>query len=348
MEGTGDRALSVGIIGAGIAGLSAAEALGSAGHRVTCIDKGRGVSGRASTRRADPYRFDHGAQYFTARDPRFRARVDEWVAEGVAARWDGRIAVIDRAGDAREHRDGPERFVGTPGMNAVAKHMAQGLDVRTSTRALALHRSENGWSIEADVGPSLGPFDVVLVSTPAAQALPFVESSAELTSLAQGVAMEPCLAAMVAFERPYDVPFDGAFVNVGGLAWICRDSSKPGRSAGDAWVLHAGAAWSRAHVEHDRGEIASLLIDELVSATGRATPPVAHVDVHRWMYSLARDPLEAGAVFDAAAGLGLCGDWLCGSKVQGAWLSGRKLAELVDLHCQSASGPSGAPGSTDR
>ena len=41
------------------------------GWAVTVFDKGRGPGGRLATRRADDLRFDHGAQYFTARDPRF-------------------------------------------------------------------------------------------------------------------------------------------------------------------------------------------------------------------------------------------------------------------------------------
>jgi len=39
--------------------------------------------------------------------------------------------------------------------------------------------------------------------------------------------------------------------------------------------------------------------------------------------------LTAGCWWDAHAGLGLCGDWLHGGKVEGAWLSGRALARCV-------------------
>jgi predicted NAD/FAD-dependent oxidoreductase len=39
-----------------------------------------------STRRGDGWQCDHGAQYFTARDPGFRAEVARWQAAGVAGR----------------------------------------------------------------------------------------------------------------------------------------------------------------------------------------------------------------------------------------------------------------------
>ncbi|MEY2842360.1 MAG: hypothetical protein RI920_397, partial [Pseudomonadota bacterium] len=43
----------IAIVGAGLAGLSCAQALVQAGHTVHVFDKSRGPSGRMSTRRAD-------------------------------------------------------------------------------------------------------------------------------------------------------------------------------------------------------------------------------------------------------------------------------------------------------
>ena len=61
---------TIAVIGAGLAGLSCAQALLQAGHTVHVFDKSRGPSGRMSTRRAEddngPWQCDHGAQYFTA------------------------------------------------------------------------------------------------------------------------------------------------------------------------------------------------------------------------------------------------------------------------------------------
>ena len=59
------------IIGAGMAGISAARTLVQAGHRVSVFEKSRGAGGRMATRETPFGNFDHGAQYFTVRDPRF-------------------------------------------------------------------------------------------------------------------------------------------------------------------------------------------------------------------------------------------------------------------------------------
>ncbi len=77
------------IIGAGIAGLACADALSSAGHTAELFDKGRGAGGRMSTRRwqttIGEVTADHGAQYFTARDPDFIRLVRDWRDMGIAA-----------------------------------------------------------------------------------------------------------------------------------------------------------------------------------------------------------------------------------------------------------------------
>ena len=322
---------SIAVIGAGLCGLAAAEALEAAGHEVVVLDKGRGVGGRTSTRRADPFAFDHGAQYFTARDPRFRRVVDMWVEEGVVEPWGGRIAVIDAPGEPRARAAGETdlRFVGVPGMNAMARRTARDLDVRCGSRVTALDRSGGDWSVALEDGRTLGGFDVVLVTTPPAQAAPLLDESPRLMDLAASVDMDPCVAIMVAFDAPLDVPFDGAFVNQGPLSWVCRNSSKPGRPDGEAWVLHGSPDWSRAHFEAGEDEVADALLSALGAAAGVALPAVLHRDRMRWLFSAANPARSDGAALDAEAGLGVAGDWLNGSKVQGAWLAGRALAGRV-------------------
>ena len=75
------------IIGAGLAGLSAANDLRQAGRKVLVIDKGRGLGGRLAGRRIGDATFDHGAQFFTARESRFKAAVEGWIQAGVAEEW---------------------------------------------------------------------------------------------------------------------------------------------------------------------------------------------------------------------------------------------------------------------
>jgi hypothetical protein len=50
-------------------------------------------------------------------------------------------------------------------------------------------------------------------------------------------------------------------VNQGPLRWIARNSSKPGRSGEETWLLHACAEWSEAHLEENPESVAAALVD---------------------------------------------------------------------------------------
>ena len=127
--------MRIGIVGAGMAGLSCAQELQRRGHDPVLFDKGRGPGGRMSTRRIDTplgeAAFDHGAQYLTARDPAFVAQVERWADAGHVARWPAA---------------GPDAWVGTPAMNAPIRAMAQRCDVRWNTRVETLHH-DGDWRI---------------------------------------------------------------------------------------------------------------------------------------------------------------------------------------------------------
>lgn len=331
----------VAVVGAGVSGLTCARTLADHGFPVAVFDKGRGPGGRVSTRRAEPgLSFDHGAQYFTARDPHFVRFVHSWQEQGVVAEWGGRVVRLE-AGAVADTSPQP-RFVGVPGMSAVAGHLAADLAVRRETRVTTLSHTGGTWELADEGGARYGPFEFLVVTVPAPQAAELIGPHRFVADLAS-VAMCPCWAALAAFDQRLDVPWDGAFVHGSPLSWVCRNSSKPGRPAGpECWVLHAGPEWSAAHLEETPSAVAARLLAALAGATGVAPPPPAHLSAHRWRYSLGSDAAERRALFDPATGLAVCGDWLAGGRVEGAFLAGAAAAGHVLRQVGIAAGGGGS------
>jgi renalase len=318
---------TVGIVGAGVAGLVCARELVRMGLDVNLYDKGRAPGGRTATRLAKPgFSYDHGAQYFTARDPRFRELTADWLARGVVAEWHSRVVRLE--GGAVIDTPPQPRYVGVPGMSAMAADLAAGLHIRTGTRITAATRGPAGWTIVTDDNEAVGPFDTLVVTIPAPQSQDLLGSHP--FGAAAAVRMSPCWAVMVAFESRFEVPWDGAFVHGSPLAWVARNSSKPGRGGeADCWVLHADPDWSAAQLEAAPDDVAKELIVAFSSAVAERLPPHCYLVAHRWRYSHGSDPADRRMLFDCESGLVVCGDWLAGGRVEGAFLAGVGAAEAI-------------------
>lgn len=214
-------------------------------------------------------------------------------------------------------------------MTAIARHLAAELPLRLDTRIVELKRVAGCWKLVDAAGHELGPFEQLIVSLPAPQTAELLADH-PLAAEARAVPMSPCWAVLVAFETALEVSWDGAFVHDSALAWMARNSSKPGRDAArDCWVLHAAPEWSATNRESPRAWVATTLLAELAGLSGRPLPPTLYLEAHRWLYSAPVPSLDRLALFDPATGLAVCGDWLAGGRMEGAWLSGQAAAACL-------------------
>jgi predicted NAD/FAD-dependent oxidoreductase len=310
-----------------MAGLSAAHILLKQGHDVVVIDKARGPGGRMSTRTNEDLQFDHGAQYFTARDTRFSQQVMAWQKRGLVSVWDARIATIDDHEGSRQSQS-PDRFVAIPGMNAVCTELTRTLpDCRFNWALQKLKKLENGWALTSEKGQTL-KCDVLLLTTPPEQARRLL-ADPEVDELIGGVEMMPCWALMLALDKPLFAEYDAAFVNSGPLSWVSNQPSRPKRPTSNAWVLHANPKWSSMHLERPSSKVRDLLIDAARALPLAQSFTVQSAAAHRWRYALAREPLNCGAFWLGSKNLALAGDWCNGSRVEGAYLSGIEAAGQI-------------------
>jgi predicted NAD/FAD-dependent oxidoreductase len=319
--------MRVAVIGAGIAGLQAARRLREAGGDVRLFDKARGAGGRLSTRRTAHGPFDHGAQYLTVRDDRFRDRVAAWIEAGVVARWDARVVRVSAAG-VRPERSDRTRYVGLPGMSGIARALRGDLPCELGTRIEKVERDARGWTLHAESGRRFDGFDTLVVAAPAPQAAPLLAASPELAAAAEAVRMLPCHAVMTCFAEALDVPFDAASFEQGPLAWSARNAAKPGRGEGECWVFHSSAAWSAEHVEAAPAEVERCLLGAFQAVIGRALPDVELQATHRWLFARPAEPCRRRQ-WDAARSIGACGDWLAGGRVEDAFLSAERLVDEI-------------------
>lgn len=317
------------IIGAGLAGLILAQRLTEAGQAVRVFDKGRKVGGRASARRTEFGHLDHGANYFTAKTPEFRAALDDWCARGWLAPWNARLGRLDaHGGFVAEDR---ARCVGVPVMNAPHVGLAENLAVAVEVEIAAIDGQPGDYRLRAKDAAVHGPFARVIVSVPPPQAAPLLAPVADdFAARARGVGAIPSWTLLAVADRPLPLDFDGATAPHQGIAWLNRVSSKPGRAEHASWIVQADAAWSREHLELDKDAAAqalsALFVERLLGGTA---PEWRYRAAHRWRYAFPAQPLDA-PLWDAARGIGACGDWCGGAgKLEAAYRSADDLAGRV-------------------
>ncbi|MFK7898163.1 MAG: NAD(P)/FAD-dependent oxidoreductase [Myxococcota bacterium] len=327
--------MKVGIIGAGVAGLQVARRLRSAGADVQLFDKARGPSGRVATRRSDFGQFDHGAQYFTARDPRFEKQVEDWLAREVVAPWEGRIVELE-AGEMRPEASPSKRFVGSPKMSVLGRDLLGDMAIDLSARVIGVEKQGASLALQIADGETQSDFDVVVSAVPAPQAEPLLALSPRFAAEVAKVSMLPCHAAMLtlapgssADAGGFDAGFDAAFVRGSGLSWAARNASKPGRGPEETWVLHSQPSWSEAHLDLPMNAVAEALRDEFETALGRPLPEPAALNAHRWLYARPAKGLDGTPLWDPSLGIGLCGDWTQGDRLEDAFVSAERLADAM-------------------
>ncbi|MCU1693840.1 MAG: NAD/FAD-dependent oxidoreductase-like [Frankiales bacterium] len=322
--------MTVCVVGAGIAGTACARALQDGGLDVVVLDRGRVPGGRMASRRLPGYdagRYvDLGASYFTVRDDRFRAQVDDWTSRGLARAWTDTFTVLPSG----ERKSGPTRYGAGGGLRSLVVDLARDLDVRPETQVRAV-----------TPGPAVdgAPYDAVVLAMPDPQALAVLDPALapERAALA-GREWQPVLALAARFaERTWEPATfsDGAFVHDDDVVdWVADDGRRRGDDA-PVLVAHSTPAFAATRLA-EPGAAAPELTAALRRLLDLPAPSTSFVQ--RWTYAKPVGERDAPC-FLGDVGIGLCGDGWGASKVEAAYLSGITLAQQL-----LARRPAGAPG----
>ncbi len=320
----------IAIVGAGLSGLSAAHLLKNCAD-ITLFEKARSVSGRMSTRYADPYFFDHGAQYFTVRKKPFQDFIQPLLDQGIIERWNARYVkfkgnqIIER----ENWGDEEPRYVGIPGMNHVAKFLAKDLDVHINTKIVTLNH-QGTWQLIDENYQQYSGFDWVICTTPSPQAVKLLPKSFTYHADVNATEMRACFSLMLGFEQNIPLEFEAAHVTESGISWISVNSHKPKRSDFFTLMVHSSQEYAEAHIEDDHEQVMLHLIAETSRIIGCDVGIAAYKTIHGWRYAnnAKRDQIKP-ILLDHEHKLAACGDWCLGGRVEGAFNSAFNLASKM-------------------
>ncbi len=344
--------MTVAVVGAGLAGLSAAWELSRAGAEVVVLDAGRRPGGMVVTERHDGFIVEGGPDGFLAAEPDIQdlarevgieERLVDQVARG-AALWTGRRLEPLAEGKAAELLGIQVNADVGGGFRTFATGMADVVDalvaclvprLRTTQGVTAIAQSARGWRLSFTGASSLDA-EAIILAVPAWVAARLLAGLGVSAARAlDAVLYLPSITVSLAY-RADQVP--AALEGAGCVA--APDSGSAVRACTYAWRKYpnrapAGYALLRAFVGSVDGDPAAIAHTELAGILGIEGDPLWARAFH-WPRGLPRYPHghadRVAAVRERLAGrvpLAIAGAGLDGAGVSACVKSGREAGRVI-------------------
>lgn len=345
------------IIGAGVAGLAAANELVRHNIRVTLYEQMQTVGGRVATYQVQDCIIDHGAQVVKAPTPRLLQLVTQGKngkptsAQDIGLPvWTFTAAGAINAGDPGLNAE--PQWMWSSGINTLGKIMSAGLDIRLGVHVQRITPIRHGYALHDTQGNTLDVADAVLFTPPAPQTaaiiaestLPHDMKDTLLRELLQ-VTYRRTLSVALAYPHRLSLPWY-ALVNIDrqhNIAWLACEHTKPGHAPLGTGLLIAQMShdFTLAHwdvvepgtygadnaplpprIAHIHAQVQMLLPSELEQPRW--------ADVQHWQYALPDSSADFDRLNTIASGLFFAGDYVTAlGRIHLAIESGWNAAERI-------------------
>lgn len=321
-----------------MSGLICANLLKDKGLDVIVIDKARGVGGRMSTRRSESVKhneiqaiYDHGAQFITVRDSRFKKFINEWSSQGFVKEWCRGFPSADDS----SRPDGHPRFVGSKGMTIIPKLLSENLDVILNQRVKKIDKVEEHWEVMTEKG-DVHRADSLVLTAPVPQSLHMIDNGnfdldEKIRKQLDEISYYPCIAVLAELNGPSALTSPGGmYIDDPVVSWIADNNQKGISPEAVALTIHTTPEFTEENWEADDKKISDTVIQKVTEYLGSE---VVNVQVHRWRYSLPVKVAEQNYLLaNQQPPLLFIGDAFGGGRVEGAYISGIEGTKaLIDL-----------------
>lgn len=333
----------VGIVGAGLSGLTAGRILAKAGHEVTIFEKSKGYGGRMATRYAGKKlasKMDHGLSYFGVKSDEFREFTAELLDQGLIQTWGDNFVTYDgeQILDSPPNQSHGALYTSTDGMNKIGKYLGRWVDIQTETKVGGLtyfgtNRSKKrSWMMNLTSSNTFGA-DAVIIALPAPQAYGIIASTIDETNTLKivrqidEVSYQPAFSLMAGYGSQEVPGWQGVFCRNNPLEFISNENLK--RDTQEAsFVIQSSESFTKEYRNQNEETVSSKILDEFSEIAGGWAATPDWYQLHFWRYSRAQKVINSSylELEDEDAPLALVGDYLNGNTVDDAYRSGYKLA----------------------
>ena len=316
--------INIGIIGAGMAGITCANYLFSKGFEVTVYEKSRGLGGRMATKRINSeLSVDHGVQYVNANTPAFKKYLDECISNGYAEHW-------SPTGMDAQYLNQNNIFVGVPGMNGLLKMNSKKLNIKFSFKVDSIKKLNKKWLVSFEDSELKEQFDLLVFAIPPIQVCQIIQGEEALLQELSIVEIDPCWSLILITRNKLSCNDYNKF-HSNSIASIVYNSSKPKRNKlSNSYIIHSSPNWTKQNLSLEKQE-AELKIVNLLEEQLNQKIEIEFLKAHRWLFAQTKAPLGKSFLKNKDNNLFIGGDWCLGANVEAAFNSGLKIAEFINL-----------------
>ena len=321
---------NIAIIGAGITGVTLANLLQKK-YNLTVFEKSRGVGGRMATRRAEPYQFNHGAQYFKIENKEFKDFVQPLMVNKIIKPLKAnQIKILNKKVIKRTKIYNQQYFTADSKMNSVVKCLINNnFSIKLLCKIEKILKENDNWFIIDSDKVSYGPYDWLFITIPPNQAIEILYSNFKYLDIIKKIKMRSCYSLMLGFDEIKEFDFDTALFLDEDVQWLSISKKILEQKEYYNLLINSSYNFAEQNINGSKDKISNYLIKQVSDILQCELNNYKHKALHFWKYAMSEKNNNLGSLIDEDLKVIVCGDWCMNGKVEGGFLSAKNAANKL-------------------
>jgi len=321
---------NVAVIGAGITGITLANLLQKK-FNLTVFEKSRGVGGRMATRRAEPYQFNHGAQYFKIENKEFKDFLQPLILNKIIKPLEAnQIEILNKEVIKRTKIYNKQYFTAESKMNSVVKYlMNNNFSIKLLCKIEKIIKENNKWFVIDSGQVSFGPYDWLIITIPPNQAKEILYNNFKFLDIIKKIKMRSCYSLMLGFDKFEEFDFDTALFLNEDVQWLSIRKIILENKEYYNLLINSSYNFAEQNINGSKDKISDHLIKQVSDILKCKLNNYEHKALHFWKYAMSEKNNSLGSLLDEDFKIIVCGDWCMNGKVEGGFLSAKDASNKL-------------------
>ena len=314
----------IAVIGAGITGITLANLLQKK-FNLTVFEKSRGVGGRMATRRAEPYQFNHGAQYFKIENKEFKDFLQPLILNKIIKPLEAnQIEILNKEVIKRTKIYNKQYFTAESKMNSVVKYLVNNnFSIKLLCKIEKTIKKNDKWFIIDSENLSYGPYDWLFITIPSNQAIEILNNDFKFLDIIKKLKMRSCFSLMLGFDKIKEFDFDTALFLEEDIQWLSISKKILEKKEYYNLLINSSYNFAEQNINGSKDKISDYLIKQVSDILKCELNNYKHKALHFWKYAMSEKNNNLGSLLDENLKVIVCGDWCMNGKVEGGFLSAK-------------------------